>query len=69
MANYRPLDWVLLEPATDRVSVGDFLSLEPGGMPIYQVEAVSDGYVVRDERRAQLKLRSLERFRWRAASA
>ena len=69
MASFRPLDWELLEPATDRVSVGDFLSVEPGGMPIYQVESVSDGYVVRDERRAQLKLRSLERFRWRAASA
>lgn len=70
MASYRPLDWVLLEPATDRVSVGDFLSVEPGGMPIYQVEAVSDGYVaLRDERRAQVKLRSLEGFRWRAANA
>jgi hypothetical protein len=70
MASYRPLDWVLLEPATDRVSVGDLLSIEPGGMPIYQVEAVSDGYVaVRDERRSQVKLRSLDGFRWRAATA
>jgi hypothetical protein len=70
MASYRALDWVLLEPATDRVRIGDLLSVEAGGMPIYQVEAVADGLVsLRDERRSQVQVRSLDRFRWRAAVA
>ena len=50
MASYRALDWVLMEPATDRVSPGDLVSREAGGMPIYKVEDVSDGLVrLRDE--------------------
>jgi len=70
MATFRPLDWVLLEPATDRLNVGDLLSVDAGGMPIFQVTAVSDGLVsLCDERRSQTQVRSLDRFRWRAAAA
>jgi hypothetical protein len=69
MASYRALDWVLMEPATDRVSPGDLVSREAGGMPIYKVEDVADGLVrLRDERSSVLNLRSLAGFRWRACA-
>ena len=69
MASYRALDWVLMEPATDRVSPGDLVSREAGGMPIYKVEDVADGLVrlrvdVREQRFVVLfrsKLKQLSR--------
>lgn len=70
MVSSRTWDWVLLEPATDLVEVGDHLSVDAGGMPIFEVVAVSDGLVcLRDERRSEHQIRSLERFLWRAALA
>lgn len=69
MASYRALDWVLMEQTTDRVRPGDFVSVEPGGMPIYEVEDVSDGLVrLRDERASVVNLRSLSAFCWRASA-
>jgi hypothetical protein len=70
MASFRALNWVLRESAEAPVNVGDLLSVEPGGMPIYQVTAVSDGAVsLRDERHPPMQVRSLDAFRWKAAPA
>jgi len=70
MARFRVVDWVLLDRAAASVKVGDLLSVDAGGMPIYQVTAVSDGlFFLRDERHPPMQVRSLERFRWRGVAA
>jgi len=70
MASFRGVDWVLLEHAASPVKVGDLLSVDAGGMPIYQVVAVSDGLIsLRDERHPPVQVRSLDAFRWRGAAA
>ena len=62
------VDWVLL--AKDAVTVGDAVSADAGGMPIYRVVALADGQAwLRDEQHASLLEASLERFPWKAASA
>jgi len=65
------LDWVPLDHSTaDPVQVGDVVSVEAGGMPIYQVTAVADGMVsLRDGRRTPVPPRPLETFRWRGVAA
>ena len=70
MASFRTVEWALLEPAQTAVQVGDLLSVEPGGMPIFRVLDVSDGLIsLKDERHPPLQTRSLDAFRWRAARA
>lgn len=63
------IEWKLLDPAApDPVQVGDVVSAEPGGMPIYRVIG-RDGDRLRldDERHAQQVL-PLCAFRWRGAA-
>jgi hypothetical protein len=70
MASLRAVDWKLFEYAADPVRVGDLLSVDAGGMPIYQVTAVADGLVsLRDERHPPVQVRSLNAFRWRGVAA
>ncbi|HEY3695412.1 hypothetical protein [Phenylobacterium sp.] len=70
MASFRAIDWVLAEYAPGPVKVGDLLSVDAGGMPIYQVTAVSDGMIsLRDERHPPVQVRSLDSFRWRGVIA
>jgi hypothetical protein len=71
MASLRALNWVLLDDATDNpVKVGDVVSVEAGGMPIYQVMALADGQAwLDDERHAALEVLPLDRFRWKGAAA
>ena len=66
----RALDWVLLDhTASAPVRVGDMVSSEPGGMPIYQVQQLADGQAwLRGERASDAQLMPLDRFRWRAPS-
>ena len=62
---WAPLDHSAREP----VRVGDMLSVEAGGMPIYQVVALADGaVVVADERRSAAVAMALESFRWRGVA-
>ena len=64
----RGLDWVLL--AKDAVAVGDMVSADAGGMPIYRVVKVAAGHVwLDDERHAAVREMPLDLFRWRGAPA
>jgi hypothetical protein len=70
MASFRAIDWILSEYAPGPPKVGDLLSVEPGGMPIYQVTEVSGGLVsLRDETHPPVQVRSLDGFRWRGVGA
>jgi len=62
------LAWVLL--TKDAVSVGDLVSAEAGGMPIYRVIAVADGqaWLLGDDRPA-VQVMPLDRFHWKAANS
>ncbi|CAN7598442.1 hypothetical protein LJR225_004501 [Phenylobacterium sp. LjRoot225] len=63
----RGLDWVLL--AKDAVSVGDLVSADAGGLPIYRVMAVADGKAwLQDERRPAVQVMPLDCLRWKAAN-
>jgi hypothetical protein len=63
------VDWALLDhTATEPVQVGDMVSTEPGGMPIYRVMAVkADRAVLEDEQHSPPRDMPLTAFRWRAA--
>lgn len=67
MATSHAIDWVLLDHAADRpVDVGDVVSADAGGMPIYRVLGLEGrGVLVDDERRAGAQVIPLDRFRWR----
>ena len=71
MATSRAVEWVLLDHAAPRpVEIGDVVSVEAGGMPIYQVVGLAGTKAwLDDERRALRRLVSLDGFRWRGASA
>jgi len=69
MAISHAIDWVLLDHAADHpVDVGDVVSAEAGGMPIYRVLGV-EGREVRlvDDRHHGAQVIPLDRFRWRGA--
>ena len=62
------VDWVLL--ARNAVSVGDAVSADAGGMPIYRVVAVADGQAwLQDEQHANLRQAPLDSFPWKVALA
>jgi hypothetical protein len=59
------VNWVPL--SKDAVSVGDFVSADAGGMPIYRVVKLADGQAwLQGERRPAAEVMSLDRFHWRA---
>ena len=64
------LDWVPLDHSTaDPVQVGDVVSVEAGGMPIYQVMAVAPGQAwLGDERKSSIRVMPLDGFRWKSAA-
>ena len=62
------VDWALV--AKDAVNVGDEVSADAGGMPIYRVVALADGLAwLQDDRHADLRQAPLDRFPWKAAHA
>jgi hypothetical protein len=62
----RAVEWGLLDPATNPARVGDLVSVEAGGMPIYRVIALARGQAkVSGQRRTSVEDMSLDRFRWR----
>jgi len=70
MAAFHAIDWVLLDHTADHpVEVGDVVSADAGGMPIYRVLALGDGEVqLANERDAVVGALPLDRFRWRGAA-
>jgi hypothetical protein len=70
MTGLRAVDWVVLDRAAPSVKVGDLLSVEAGGMPIFQVTAVSGALVsLSDGRQPKEQVKPLECFRWRGVPA
>jgi hypothetical protein len=68
---FRSVEWMLLDhAAAEPVTVGDLVSVDAGGMPIYRVAAVALGHVwVHGERDATTREMPLALFRWRGAPA
>ena len=61
------VDWVLL--AGDAPQVGDLVSADAGGMPIYRVVRIAGGHAwVQADGQPQPQETSLARFHWKAAS-
>ena len=67
---FRSVDWALLDhTASEPVVVGDLVSVDAGGMPIYRVIKVEPGHVwVTGERDTAVRETPLELFRWRGAA-
>ena len=64
------VDWALLDhTAKEPVRIGDMVSTDAGGMPIYRVMALAAGRaLLEDERHAAPREMPLAAFRWRAAA-
>jgi hypothetical protein len=64
------VDWSLLDhTAREPVRVGDMVSTDAGGMPIYRVLAVAPGRaLLADEHHSAPRDMPLTTFRWRAAA-
>ncbi len=59
------VDWTFV--ATDEVKVGDRVSADAGGMPIYRVVAIGDGQAwLQGEGRSGAQRMPSDRFHWRA---
>jgi len=59
------VNWVPL--SKEAVSVGDYVSTDAGGMPIYRVVKLANGQAwLQGERRPAVEVMPLERFHWRA---
>ena len=63
------VDWALLDHGSNEpVRVGDMVSTEAGGMPIYRVMAVANGRaLVAGEQPSAARDMPLAAFRWRGA--
>jgi hypothetical protein len=62
------IEWMRLR--NDAVEVGDLVSADAGGMPIYRVVAVEGGQaLLQGERGAEIQQMALHRFHWKAALA
>ena len=67
MSSLSAVDWVLLSGNAD-IEVGDIVSADAGGMPIYRVVALADGKAwLNDEEHAAQQVMPVDRFRWKAA--
>lgn len=68
MARLGILDWTSLTEGC--VTVGDIVSADAGGMPIYRVVAVDDGRaILQDLQRETTQTLPLDRFHWKAVAA
>lgn len=67
MSSLSAVDWVLLSGNVD-IAVGDIVSTDAGGMPIYRVVALADGKAwLNDEEHTQPQVMPVDRFHWKAA--
>ncbi|MFI4976927.1 MAG: hypothetical protein ACHP84_20525 [Caulobacterales bacterium] len=64
------LNWVALDPGTpDSIRVGDLVSADAGGLPVYRVVALANGEArLRDGRRQCDLTAALSRFHWKACA-
>lgn len=71
MPTIRAVEWAPLDHAAkDPVKVGDMVSAEAGGMPIYRVMALEDGRAwVATRQGAPARAMPLDSFHWRGAAA
>ncbi len=67
MSGSRAVEWVLLDHrSSNPVSVGDVVSADAGGMPIYRVMGFGEGEVlVGDEGHCAIHAVRLDRFQWK----
>lgn len=65
----RQLDWVLIDPKNGQLpQVGDLVSADAGGMPVYRVMALEDRQArLRDDAHGDDRVMALGCFRWKAA--
>ena len=65
------IEWVLLDHAAERpVRVGDVVSVEAGGMPIFRVVGLAGAKAWLDDEAGRVRrLTSLDGFRWKGAQA
>ena len=65
------VDWALLDHGSNEpVRVGDMVSTDAGGMPIYRVMAFANGRaLLADEHHSPPRELPLTAFRWRAAGS
>jgi hypothetical protein len=64
------VDWALLDHAAEPVKVGDMVSAEAGGLPIYLVVALEAGHAwVATAKGAPARALPLAAFRWRGTAA
>ena len=65
------ITWELLDHQAARpVQVGDVVSVEAGGMPIFRVVGLAGAKAWLDDERGRVRrLASLDGFRWRGAEA
>lgn len=65
------IKWELLDHAAERpVQVGDVVSVEAGGMPIFRVVGLAGTKAWLDDEAGRMRrLTALDGFRWRGASA
>ncbi|WP_304168392.1 hypothetical protein [Phenylobacterium aquaticum] len=70
MTSPKALAWTLLDrTAAIPAQVGEWVSLDAGGMPIYRIEALEDGQAwLRDDTHAQPQRLPLSGFRWKATA-
>ena len=63
------VDWALLDhTASEPVRVGDMVSTDAGGMPIYRVMAFANGRaLLAGESQSPARDMPLDAFRWRGA--
>ena len=62
------VDWIL--SSQDDVHVGDVVSSDAGGMPIYRVVAIEEGEALLEDQQRHTALRApLDRFPWKAGQA
>ena len=60
------MNWIAL-PQPDAIRVGDLVSVEAGGLPLYRVLAAAGGEaLLRDEQRRSDWVSPLSRFHWKA---
>jgi hypothetical protein len=67
-ATARTIEWVYLNPANRaEVGVGELVSADAGGLPIYRVMAIRDGRAwVRDLQAGVDRVVALSAFHWKA---
>jgi hypothetical protein len=68
MSGVRDIDWQYLDvPSEHTIRIGERVSAEAGGLPIYRVMALSDGRAwLREEHGGIDRVAPLSAFHWKA---